>query len=57
MCVICGFIYDEELDAFIAPKPFGSWSLNPETCQWEAPIPQPAGLVAWHEDSQEWLPS
>lgn len=31
-----GYIYDEILDAFIAPKPEeGEWILNEETCQWE----------------------
>jgi len=37
-----GFTYDEERDAFIAPKPFQTWILNEDTCQWEAPIPNPA---------------
>lgn len=31
-----GFIYDEERDAFIPPKPIeGNWTLNEETCTWE----------------------
>lgn len=31
-----GFTWDEEIDAFIPPKPEeGSWILNEETCQWE----------------------
>ena len=34
-----GFIYDQEKDAFIAPKPTypedANWWLNPETCRWE----------------------
>jgi hypothetical protein len=36
-----GYKYDEERDAFIPPKPFESWILNEETCQWVAPIPYP----------------
>jgi len=31
-----GFIYDQERDAFIPPKPKeGEWILNEETCMWE----------------------
>jgi hypothetical protein len=31
-----GYTYDEDRDAFIAPKPSGDgWVLNEETCQWE----------------------
>jgi len=30
-----GFTYDETLDAFIAPKPEGNWTLNTELCIWE----------------------
>lgn len=29
-----GFIYDEELDAFIPPKPKGEWTLSTTTYQW-----------------------
>ena len=31
-----GYTYDEDRDAFIAPKPSGDgWVLNEDTCQWE----------------------
>ena len=36
-----GFTYDQERDAFIAPKPFDSWAINETTCEWEAPIAEP----------------
>jgi len=36
-----GYTYDEDRDAFIAPQPFASWTLNESTCQWEAPIAYP----------------
>jgi hypothetical protein len=51
-----GSTYDEERDAFIAPKPFDSWILNEETCQWEAPIPYPTnGLIyVWNNNKTEW---
>lgn len=52
-----GFTYDEELDAFIAPKPFDSWILDEATCSWIPPIPYPAdgGQYFWDEDSKGWL--
>ena len=36
-----GFTYDGDRDAFIAPQPFASWSLNEDSCLWEPPIPIP----------------
>lgn len=47
-----GFKYDERLDAFIEPKPFKSWMLNPETCKWKAPIPYPKDGKAYHWDDE-----
>ncbi len=38
-----GFTYDSKRDAFIAPKPFPSWVLAEDTCQWSAPAPRPTG--------------
>jgi hypothetical protein len=50
-----GFTYDLELDAFIPPKPYASWLLDEETCNWEAPTPMPQGNYRWDEDSVSWL--
>ena len=36
-----GMTFDSTRDAFYAPQPFNSWSLNETTCLWEAPIPYP----------------
>lgn len=51
-----GFTYDSDLDAFIPPKPFESWVLDEETCQWLAPIPMPEDEQAysWNEETQQW---
>ena len=38
---IIGGTYDETLNAFIGPKPYPSWILNEETCEWESPVPKP----------------
>lgn len=52
-----GFTYDESLDAFIPPRPFPSWTLNEETCQWDSPTPCP-GVDnedwMWDEDNTSW---
>lgn len=55
-----GFTYDKVRDAFIPPKPFPSWILNEETCQWYAPIPDPADaadgvLYKWDEENQQFI--
>jgi hypothetical protein len=52
-----GYTYDEGRDAFIPPKPYQSWLLNENTCQWEAPTAYPTDgkLYTWDEDSQEWI--
>jgi hypothetical protein len=51
-----GFIYDEELDAFIQPKLFPSWLLNQETLNWESPIqyPNDGEQYNWNEETISW---
>jgi hypothetical protein len=51
-----GYIYDEDRDAFIPPKPFNSWVLNENTCQWESPVayPNDGQKYIWNEDTQSW---
>jgi hypothetical protein len=52
-----GYTYDENRDAFIAPKPnYSSWVLNETTCQWEAPIPYPedGNIYGWNEENLNW---
>ena len=36
-----GYTYDSIRDAFIPPKPYNSWVLNEDTCQWESPVEFP----------------
>ena len=50
-----GFRYDQTRDAFIEPKPFPSWTLNEETCQWEAPVVKPddGQIYDWNEENQQ----
>jgi len=51
-----GFTYDADLDAFIPPQPFPSWTLNETTYQWDAPSEQPDDDHVWDEDSLAWVP-
>jgi hypothetical protein len=52
-----GFTYDSVLDAFIAPQPFPSWSLNTSTCQWNPPVEYPTngGFYIWNEETKSWV--
>jgi hypothetical protein len=56
-----GKIYDESRDAFMAPQPYNSWTLNEETCEWEAPISKPdveitptGPFFEWNEELGDW---
>jgi hypothetical protein len=51
-----GYTYDEDRDAFIAPKPFNSWILNESTCNWESPVayPQNDNRYTWNESTLTW---
>ena len=51
-----GYTYDEDRDAFIAPKPYASWILNETTCLWEAPVayPDDGEKYNWNELTNSW---
>ena len=58
-----GCIYDEARDAFYAPQPYPSWTLNEDTCQWNPPVPYPLTepvegerppMYRWSEGDQVW---
>jgi hypothetical protein len=51
-----GYTYDEARDAFYAPQPYPSWTLNEDTCLWESPVPMPTDdkMYTWNEDNQNW---
>ena len=57
---VIGATYDQERDAFIPIKPgFPSWSLNEQTCQWEAPVLMPPvdenTYYKWDEENLCWV--
>ena len=51
-----GYTYDEDKDAFIPKQPFNSWTLNEDTCQWEAPSARPddGKFYTWNEEIKSW---
>jgi hypothetical protein len=51
-----GYQYDQTRDAFIAPKPFNSWILNEDTCNWNAPVAMPIddNKYKWNEQTLSW---
>jgi hypothetical protein len=55
-----GYTYDEDRDAFIPPKPYNSWILNENTCNWEAPVTMPTTKLeenqyySWNEQNKTW---
>ena len=52
-----GYTYDKTKDAFIAPKPYASWTLVEDTCQWTAPVtyPDDGKVYRWNEDTTNWV--
>jgi hypothetical protein len=51
-----GYTYDEARDAFIPKQPFNSWTLNEDTCNWEAPSARPDDdkSYTWNEETTSW---
>jgi len=52
-----GFTYDATKDAFIPPKPYASWTLNEDSCLWEAPVayPDDGENYVWDETTTAWV--
>ena len=51
-----GYWFDRQNDVFIAPKPYESWTLDPISYDWVAPVPYPndGALYVWDETSTSW---
>jgi hypothetical protein len=58
-----GMIYKQEIDKFILPKPYASWTLD-ENGVWQAPVAVPTILLdsnnkfynlIWDESNQKWI--
>tara|TARA_Y100000310_G_scaffold37772_1_gene35424 strand:- start:1216 stop:1575 length:360 start_codon:yes stop_codon:yes gene_type:complete len=52
-----GYKYDQTRDAFIPPKPFPSWVLDEDICNWDAPVPYPddGKMYDWDELTMSWI--
>ena len=53
-----GYTYDRDKDAFYAPQPYLSWTLNETTCLWEPPVAYPDAdsdeIYSWNEETTSW---
>ena len=51
-----GMTYDTTRDAFYSTQPYASWTLNEDTCIWEAPVDLPDGIkfYEWDESITNW---
>jgi hypothetical protein len=52
-----GYVYDSTRDAFYAPQPYASWTLDETTCLWVPPTPMPTDskLYYWDEPTLTWI--
>jgi hypothetical protein len=51
-----GYTYRADIDAFVPPQPFPSWTLNADA-QWEPPVAMPTDgqMYSWDEDTTSWV--
>jgi len=52
-----GFKYHADIDAFVPPRSYDSWVLNPDKGDWEPPVAMPSDgkPYQWDEDSGSWV--
>lgn len=50
-----GYTYREDIDAFVAPQPYPSWTLD-EDAKWQAPVAYPTDgiMYEWDETTTDW---
>jgi hypothetical protein len=51
-----GYTYNSDLDAFIAPQPYPSWTLDNTTADWQPPTAMPTDgkIYSWNENTLSW---
>ena len=51
-----GYKYQSDIDAFVPPKPYASWTLD-ANAQWQPPVAMPTdgGMYSWDEANQTWV--
>ena len=52
-----GFTYMESIDAFVAPQPYPSWTLNQTDALWHPPVQKPndGKRYIWDEPTTSWV--
>jgi hypothetical protein len=51
-----GFTYLPDVDVFVAPQPFASWTLD-SNHDWQPPTPMPTDgkMYSWNEEDLAWV--
>lgn len=51
------YTYHADVDYFMPPKPYNSWSMSTANATWIAPsaMPTNGNLYEWDEDNQTWI--
>ena len=51
-----GYSYNADIDAFVPPKPYASWTLD-ANAQWQPPVAMPTdgGMYLWDEATTAWV--
>lgn len=51
-----GFTYRADIDAFVYPQPYPSWTLNANVA-WQPPVAMPTdgGMYSWDEATTAWV--
>jgi len=51
-----GYTYREDIDAFVPPQPFPSWTLDSDVT-WQPPTPMPIdnNIYTWDENNKTWV--
>ena len=51
-----GYTYQADIDAFVPPKPYASWTLD-ANAQWQPPVAMPTdgAMYSWDEATTAWV--
>ena len=51
-----GYTYQADIDAFVPPQPYPSWTLNANVT-WQSPVAMPTDgkMYSWNEETQTWV--
>lgn len=51
-----GYTYREDIDAFVPPQPYSSWTLDANVT-WQPPVTMPTDgkMYSWNETNQTWV--